>query len=184
VAYCWVQVASDADLDDMVRLADGLTRRRHPATTIDALRLALDNLGPARGVRLARSALELARPGTDSPPETDLRLVLVRAGLPTPTVNLPVRDFTGRVIFWLDLGYDWAKLAIEYDGAIHVGSREQMEADIVRRRRLEDLGWRIITVSRADLAHRTTDLVRSVRDALAGRGRPPATSGNNALPFH
>jgi hypothetical protein len=170
LAHCWVQLATVADLDDMVRLADGLTRRRHPITTIEALRRALDNLGPARGVRLARSALELARPGTDSPPETDLRLLLVRAGLPAPTVNLPIRDVTGRVIYWLDLGYDWALVAIEYDGAIHVGNREQMEADIVRRRRLEDLGWRIITVSRADLAHRRSDVVRSVRDALAHRG--------------
>ena len=120
----------------------------------------------AKGVALARTALGLACPGTDSIPETDLRLLLVRAGLPCPVVNLPIYDDFDRVLFWIDLAYEATKTAIEYDGAVHVSDRKKMEYDAARRRYLEDHGWRVITVTSADLLRNPVGIVASVRQAL------------------
>jgi very-short-patch-repair endonuclease len=60
-------------------------------------------------------------------------------------------------------------VAVEYDGAIHVGDQRRLEYDARRRRQLEDLGWRVITVTRADLITNPAGVVQSIRQALADR---------------
>jgi very-short-patch-repair endonuclease len=69
------------------------------------------------------------------------------------------------------MAYPLAMLAIEYDGAIHVADQVRMQRDIARRRRLESMGWRIITVSAADLLNNPLEIVATVRTALAQRTR-------------
>jgi len=165
--YCWLQLAPECSIDELVELADAMTCRQHPVTTLPLLNEATAAMPGSRGITRARTALSLARPGTDSIPETDLRLLLVRAGLPCPVVNLSIQDEYGRTLFWLDLAYEEAKLAIEYDGAIHVGERTRMERDATRRRILEDQGWRIITVTSSDLVKNPLAIIESVRRALA-----------------
>jgi len=165
--YCWLQLAPECSVDELVELADAMTCRQHPVTTLQLLEEATAGMPGSRVITRARTALGLARPGTDSIPETDLRLLLVRAGLPCPVVNLEIRDEYGRTLFWLDLAYEEAKLAIEYDGAIHVGDRTHMERDATRRRILEDQGWRIITVTSSDLVKNPLAIIESVRRALA-----------------
>ena len=169
--HCWLHLAPECTVDELVELADAMTRRQHSVTTIRRLEEVTANAPPgARGIQRAREALRLACPGTDSIPETDLRLLLVRAGLPCPIVNLPVYDDGGRAVFWLDLADEESKTAIEYDGAVHVADRRQMEHDAARRRWLEDHGWRLITVTSADLVHNPLGIIDSVRRALARGG--------------
>ena len=78
-----------------------------------------------------------------------------------------VVDSSGQ--YFLDLGYEQYMLGIEYDGAYHVGDRGQMYRDATRRRILEDLGWRIITVTAADLYRDPSSVVHSVYKALLSR---------------
>jgi len=144
-----------------------MTCRQHPVTTLRHLQAAVTSSPGVKGIAKARTALRLACPGTDSIPETDLRLLLVRAGMPCPVVNLPIYDDFDRVLFWIDLAYEAAKTAIEYDGAIHVSDRRKMENDATRRRYLEDHGWRLITVTSADLVKNPVGIITSVRRALA-----------------
>jgi len=177
----WLQL--DGTDDDIITVADGLMRRQHPLLTTDEFRHRLDELAGTRGVKRARRLMHLVMPGTDSPYETKTRLVLVRAGLPTPAVNFAVVCRTGQT-YYLDMAYVAEKVAVEYDGAGHVGNREQMHNDATRRRDLQDEGWLIITATAPDIAN-TTPLVRSVEEALllrrgttAGLGRQPdRTSG-------
>lgn len=164
--YCWVQMAGESGLDELVELADAMTCRQHPVTTKAALAAAVGSRAGARGIARARAALDLCVEGTDSIPETDLRLLLVRAGLPTPRVNMPIVDAAGRVIYLLDLAYEDEKVAIEYDGAYH-GDPRQMSRDATRRRVLEDQGWRVITVTAADMATDSLGIVASVLAALS-----------------
>jgi len=169
--YAWLHLAAEANLDEMIELSDGLTRRRNPVSSPAAIQAAVAASTGVPGIQLARSACRWSMPGTDSIPETDLRLLLVRAGLPVPAVNPPVRDETGRPMYWLDLAYSRAWLAVEYDGADHVNDRRRMEDDARRRRYLEDQGWRIITVTAADMVGNPVDVVESVRNALVMRTR-------------
>jgi len=166
--YCWLQLAKDLNVTELVEVADAMTRRHRPVATKNCLSEAIDSWPKLAGVSKARTALDLCVEGTDSIPETDLRLLLVRAGLPIPKVNVMVVDSSGQW-YYLDLAYEEYMLAIEYDGAYHVGDQRQMYRDAVRRRTLEEMGWRIITVTAADLYRDPAGVIRSVYKALLSR---------------
>ena len=121
----------------------------------------------ARSLRQLEEVLDLADPGSQSPKESWLRLVLVRAGLPRPSTQIPIVADDGYAIAYLDLGWPELKVAVEYDGDHHRSDRRQYVKDIRRREMLERLGWIIITVVAEDLA---VDIVRRVGEALARRG--------------
>jgi very-short-patch-repair endonuclease len=163
---CWLQLAEAYSLDDLVVVADGLMRYTEPIVFQFQLADAVGTAHRLPGLRRAREALKLARDGTDSPAETRLRLALVKDGLPCPEVNYPVRPDGVRTVYRLDMAYPANHVAVEYDGAIHVGNSAQMRRDQTRRRRLEDWGWRVITATATDL-HDPAEVVASVRQALA-----------------
>jgi len=119
-----------------------------------------------RGIRRARDALCLADVGAQSPKETWLRLVLIRARLPRPQTQIPVSDDFGDLLFYLDMGWEDVKVAVEYDGEQHRGDRWQYTWDIRRSEILERLGWVVIRVVAGD---QPVDIVRRVRAALARR---------------
>ncbi|MDL9980827.1 hypothetical protein [Microbacterium candidum] len=103
-----------------------------------------------RGIRNLRRAIELVDPNAESPKESELRVLLIEAGLPHPVPQHVVHDRDGRLVARVDLAYPDRLIAIEYEGDHH-REREQWRADLARRRRLESLGWRYIPVTQADL---------------------------------
>jgi hypothetical protein len=147
----WIRLGPALTVADLVVVGDGLVRRRHPLTTTHRLHGFLAGAGPARGVRALREAALLVRARTDSPMETRLRLLLVRAGLPCPEVNVLVRDGRGRVVAMPDLAYVAERVAIEYDGDVHRTDRATWRRDIARRQSLEALGWRVVTCTADDV---------------------------------
>jgi hypothetical protein len=162
--HCWLQVAAESSVDELVAVADALTRRQRPKSEKDLLALAVAEREGTRGIRKARLALDLCVEGTDSIPETFLRLAVIRGGLPCPAVNHRVSNSWGDVEYYLDLAYPDKMVAIEYDGAYHVGDRNQMAKDATRRRFLEDHGWRVITATAIDLKS-PNSLLTSIRRA-------------------
>ena len=121
-----------------------------------------------RGARRMRAAIALLEPRADSPMETRLRLLLLRAGLGRPVANQDVVVDGG----WLarpDLSYPDLRIAIEYDGDHHRTNRRQWQRDIGRRRVLEDAGWLVIVVTADDVLRRPEQLVERVRCAIARR---------------
>ena len=120
----------------------------------------------ARGLRRLRAALPLIDGGAASPKETWLRLLLIDAGLPRPTTQVPVLDGYWPVAF-LDLGWEQFKVAVEYDGDHHRSDRRQYVKDQRRLRKLEQLGWIVIRVIAED---KPDGVVRCVRSALRRRG--------------
>ena len=88
-----------------------------------------------RGINRARHALTLFDPGAQSPKETWLRLVLVRAGLPRPQTQIPVCDEFGNAFAYLDMGWEHVRVAVEYDGEQHRSDRSQYNWDISRLER-------------------------------------------------
>lgn len=145
----WVMMARVLSSAELVVLADSMMRRdpQLKRTSIERLETYLDRLGecPSKvwGLRACRSALRLVRENTDSSMESRVRLVLESYGLGAPEVN----PHTGRFMY-LDMAYVDLKIAIEYDGQFHA---DQWEADVHRRRLLDELGWDVVQVTAADM---------------------------------
>ncbi len=118
----------------------------------------------ARGLRRLDTALELVDAGSQSPKETWLRLVLIRAGLPRPTTQIPV--LTDEGLYYLDMGWEKFMVAAEYDGEQHRVNNWQYRKDIRRSEAIRRLGWIVIRVVAAD---RPSDIVGRTREALAYR---------------
>jgi hypothetical protein len=143
----------------------------HALTSATGLKLTqiaevADRHRGARGLRQLETVLELVDPGAQSPKETWLRLLLIRAGLPRPSTQIPVMSVDGARMYYLDMGFEDLMVAVEYDGEQHRMDRWQYAKDIRRSEALERLGWIVIRVIAGD---RPADIVRRVRDALDAR---------------
>ena len=176
----WLSLSSLLALDDLVVAADHLVldpyqldpRDIRPFTSIDALRGGLERFH-GRGARRAAAALELVRQGAESRPETLLRLLLQRAGLPEPGANCDVWDDAGRWLGRADLVYAAFRTVVEYDGDQHRSSTAQYEKDIIRWEGFIDAGWSVIKVRAGGLFRTPDATVQRVRTALiAGGWRP------------
>jgi hypothetical protein len=103
-----------------------------------------------RGIRRARAALPLVDPGAESPRETWLRLLLIRAGFPPPRTQIPVYDEYGQLVAIFDMGWEHIKVAIDYEGDHHWMNRRRFNHDIRRAEAVTELGWIDIRVTAED----------------------------------
>lgn len=117
-----------------------------------------------RGTRRVRTVLELVDSGAESPRETWLRLLLVKAGFPPPRTQIEVNDEYGQFVARLDMGWPEALVAVEYDGDHHRTSRRQFNRDIARMESLSRLGWTVVRVTAED---NTGSIIHRVELALA-----------------
>jgi hypothetical protein len=102
-----------------------------------------------RGLKQILTALDLVHPGAESPPETRLRLLIVRAGFPRPQTQIPVYDQYGALIGVVDMGWRELKIAVEYEGDHHRTSRRVFHKDIKRVDALIEQGWIVIRIEAA-----------------------------------
>jgi very-short-patch-repair endonuclease len=105
--------------------------------------------------------LALVDGGAESPKETELRLLLVRDGLPRPTTQIKV----GRRR--VDMGWPECQVGVEYDGEQHWTDPRRHAEDIERLEFLAGQGWLIIRVSARQLRYGRPGIVMRVRRALA-----------------
>lgn len=124
-----------------------------------------------RGVRRLRATAELCDGGAESPQESRVRLVLVKAGLPAPETQIDFRDEYGHVFIRVDMGWRKWKVAVEYDGVQHWSDRKQRSWDIDRIAMLEDMRWAVVRVS-AELLTRPEVIIERVRAKLRAAGCP------------
>jgi hypothetical protein len=132
----------------------------------------------ARGLRQLERALPMIDAGSQSPKETWLRLLLVGDGLPRPQTQIPVPGADGYPFAYLDMGWPEWMVAVEYDGDQHRTDRAQYVKDIRRIAELERMGWIIVRVVTED---RPADILRRVRDAIAGRRADQPALGASSL---
>lgn len=83
-----LDIACRYPLDKAVAAIDALARATH-LKMADVLLLA-ERYPGRRGIRNAWRAIDLVDPGAESPGETWLRLLLIRAGFPRPQTQIPV----------------------------------------------------------------------------------------------
>jgi Protein of unknown function (DUF559) len=152
-----------------IPVLDALLNATHIKVT-DVLPIA-DSKPGTRGVRRLRSALALVDGGAESPQESRVRLVLVRAGLPAPETQIEFVDKFGDVLIRVDMGWRQRKVAVEYDGVQHWSDRYQRSWDIDRIAILEGAGWTVVRVS-AEMLTRPDVIVARVKAKLRAAGCP------------
>ena len=175
----WLDCARRMSIEELTVVADHLLRvprprfegRAEPHATKDDLADMLDRHKGTPGIRKARVALDRARVGSDSAPETRLRLALEDAGLPDPVVNMPLELHSG-VVRQPDLGYPERKVAVEYDGEPH-SVAGQIVRDIAREEDFVSAGWLLVRISRLHMERDARPAVAKVRAALTARGWHP-----------
>jgi hypothetical protein len=176
-ARTWLDLSSVLGVDELVVAGDSLVCGHGPEFPVPhealcsmaELQAMVARHRGSRGVRKARAAVELIRVGADSPPETRLRLALIRAGLPEPALNEVVWGAAGTPVLWPDAAYPEWRIALQYEGAHHNG-QDQYLRDIRRADTAALSGWLEVRVSRLDLADEYPAAVSKVRAALESRG--------------
>lgn len=98
-------------------------------------------------------ALALVDAGAESVRESQLRLVLVEAGLPVPVAQHVILDADGRFVARTDLAWPEVRVACEYDGAHH-DERGQVIRDRARLNAIRRAGWTVVVVDAAQFARR------------------------------
>ena len=168
----WLDLARRVSLSDLVCMGDQLIRipresfedRTQPYDTLVGLRALVGRHPNLQGVMRAREALDLMRVGSDSAPETLLRLAMADAGLPKPDLQLALRPGDA-VSPTADLGYRHRRLAIQYDGEHHL-----LDARILSDRRrdkaFESAGWTVLILDKDDLADGCQPAVRKIKRIL------------------
>ena len=118
----------------------------------DSVLTRLGEMPRQRGVRRARTVLQLADDGAESPGESRLRFIALRAGFPVPQTQVRVPTSDG--IFWADVGWPEVRVLAEYDGvAKYTAAGPASEAVTAERRRevlIEREGWRVARATSAD----------------------------------
>lgn len=167
-AQSFLDLAACITLVDLVVLGDSLVAAKR-CTSRDLARAA--DAWSGHGARLARRAGRLVREGVDSPMESRLRMLIVLAGLPEPTVNFIIRNRGGEWLMRFDLYYEDVKLVVEYDGRQHAEDDEQWDHDIERRELLDRHGYRILVVRSKGIYVEPQRTLSRIRSTLRERGR-------------
>jgi very-short-patch-repair endonuclease len=171
----WLDLAGILPLEDLVAVGDQLVRKPRPGledrtdawSTLPGLHAMLKRHPKLKGIVKAREAAALIRVGSDSAPETFLRLALTAEGLPEPELQVrvePADPYSPAA----DLGYRRKRIAIQYDGGHHL-TREQQSIDNRRDESFNAAGWRYFKFNADDLAQDFRAAVRRVRVALHRR---------------
>lgn len=158
-----LDIACRYPVNRAVAAIDALARATH--LKMADVELLAQRYRGRRGIRNARIAIDLVDPGAESPRETWLRLLLIRAGFPRPQTQIPVYNEYGVLIAVIDIGWEDIKVGADYDGDHH-RSPLQFNKDIRRAEGVAEQGWIDVRVTAMDCEG---DILRRVAQARARR---------------
>jgi hypothetical protein len=163
----FVELGEVLDLVDLVVVGDAFVRRE--CFSPKQLREYCAR-SQHRGARAARRAAAYVRAAVDSPMETRLRMLIVLAGLPEPSINHKVYDSAGRLLYRFDLSYPELRILVEYDGRQHRDDLDQWDHDSDRNDWFVANGWRHVPVFSRGIYRDPAKTLRRVEAALRERG--------------
>lgn len=141
------------------------TALRVGACTSETLARQVSLQRSRRGIVAARRIVAFGNPLAESPMESRLRMRILDANLPAPTLQWPVHDDSGRLRYRLDLAWPQWRIAVEYDGAGHM-DRAKQRYDIARRTWLAHAGWTVLWVTDHDVYLNYLGFLRQLDDVL------------------
>jgi hypothetical protein len=170
-----VDLARTLSFEEGVVAADGALHRR--IVTPDEIQFELLAARGRTGAARAAAVVAFANGRSESVGESRSRVLMRRAGLPIPELQVMVRDSTGVAIGRCDFGYSAVRVAAEFDGMVKYGrllrqgeeSGDAVFREKQREDRLRDAGW-IVTRWVWDELGNPAVIVSRVREALRRAG--------------
>jgi hypothetical protein len=179
-ASTWCHLAGVLSHDDLVAAGDHLVLvpKRHqpgedrPYATVTQLADRAQSY-TGRHARTAPRAVLDIRQGAESRPETILRLVMVRAGLPEPELNVDIFSASGLFLGRGDTLFRDFRVIVEYDGEQHRIDSIQYNKDMLRIEGFIRDRWTPIRVRKGQLFGDPMAAVARVEGALRDAGWRP-----------
>jgi hypothetical protein len=173
-----LDLACRLPLDDAVVAIDALARAtKLKMADVDLL---VERYRGRRAIRQARVALDLVDAGAESPQESRLRLLYIRAGFPRPETQIPVYDEYGQLVAVLDMGWRDVMVGADYEGEHHRLSRQRFNSDIRRHDAVTEMGWADVRVTVEDTDAVIVDRTRRAFEKHGAPNVPPRwKSGRN-----
>jgi len=158
LARTWLDLAPLLDVHDLVAAGDSALRLGASKQDLaERARCAFRTRGAIR----ARQAAPLLNGRSKSRPESRIRAGIVLGGLPEPRVNEAVHDRHGGWLAEPDLHYEEARLAIEFNGAVHADVRRQRK-DSIRTLGLQREDWHVLVYTTPHAFGRLHEVVHDV----------------------
>jgi very-short-patch-repair endonuclease len=158
----WCDLGAVLHIPELIAAGDYLIHWDLPITSADELAHAMSRRHGRRGVRRLRVAQPYLSERSESPKESQLRYLIVSAGLKGLEVNYPIRTSSGHS-YRADLAFPGRKLIVEYQSEQHHNSPEKFRSDMTRASRLQADGWSILLVNSDDLRNPLELITRILR---------------------
>ncbi|MDY6869186.1 MAG: hypothetical protein SV966_00920 [Actinomycetota bacterium] len=156
-------------------IARSLSRPRALATLDAALHVGA--CGPAdlvravteqkgrRGIVNVRALVAYADGRSESPMESEARLVFIDGGLPRPELQFEIVDRCGQ-LWRVDFAWQGAKVVAEYDSMEWHANAVSLRHDRMKTARLQECGWTVIPLVVDDVRRYPLDLVARIAEHL------------------
>ncbi|WP_099022935.1 DUF559 domain-containing protein [Mycolicibacterium palauense] len=164
-AWTAVEVARELRRPRALATLDAALRGR-TCTAGDLMAAASAQAG-RRGIVVVRDLIPLARPESESPMESETRLVMADGGVPEPRLQYEVVDRDG-ALWRLDFAWPQHRFAVEYDGYDWHSSPDSLRRDRQKRAALDELGWTVLSIVADDVRRRPQVLLRRITARLGG----------------
>lgn len=113
---------------------------RSGTCTMIELENALMEQHGRRGIVKVRELLPHADARSESPMESEMRLVFIDGGLPAPELQYEIRDLHGQ-LWRVDFAWPDHRVAAEYDSVDWHANSEAFKHDRMKIARLQEVGW-------------------------------------------
>lgn len=145
----WCDLAGMLTMPELVAAGDYLVHWKEPLTTQYMLAEQVGYLRNRRYVRLLRAAVIALDPHSDSPAESQLRVLCAMVGLLNPVVTRTVSDDYGEFVAVTTLFFEAAQLVVRYwgDGPRAPGGSEGAHHEVI-----DGTTWMVLDVIADDLA--------------------------------
>lgn len=168
-ARTWCDLAPTLTLPELVAAGDYLLSPRRRVVSAEDLAAAVA-VHPGRRWRpKLKRALGLLNARSESPKESELRVIVVTHGLPEPVINVDIRTSSGRFVARVDMLFDDFGEILEYQGDHHRSDVRQWRRDRIRESELESMGYHVMEVVSDDLRD-PARLIRRIEANLRRRG--------------
>ena len=142
------------------------------ACTATELDLAIRAQRGRRGIIKVRELMKYADGRSESPMESEARLVFIDGGLPTPELQYEIVDRCGD-LWRVDFAWPDAMVVAEYESMEWHVSSSALKHDRTKTSRLQECGYTVVPIVVDDVRHKPFDLVARVfyhldRAELAG----------------